>query len=163
MLTGPTKFYDAAKSVWVAVDAALTTPVDRSGVVPGLIVWDSVCGQLSVSIGRVYLSDNFPYEADVNTGNCQAAWEVNELIIQVVRCAPQPHDGQLAPEEDELDATAQIVARDAAETITALSEWVCQHTNVDVVDGVVLMADPQGPQGDGVATEFRLRLGFPRG
>lgn len=159
-----TKFYDAAKSIQQAVDAALSNQVQRSGVVPGAIAWDEcACGMLAVSIGRTYLSDEFPFEKDTVTGNCAAAWEVAEIIIQVIRCAPQPADGQISPDEDELDAAAQVMAADSAETLSALENWICQHKNTDVIDGIVLSVEPQGPQGSCVGPEFRARVAFPRG
>lgn len=163
MFTGPTKYYQAAKSVQEAVDAALSNQVERSGVVPGAIAWDDCsCGLLAVSIGRTYLSDQFPYEQDSKTGNCQAAWEVCELIVQVIRCAPQPADGQVSPDEDDLDSAAQVMAADAQQTISALSTWGCDHVDVDVVDTILLGVEPQGPDGDCVGSEFRFRVAFIR-
>jgi hypothetical protein len=164
MWIGTTKFYQAASSVQQAVDSALTNEVDRSGVVPGRVAWDDCpCGLLAVSIGRVYLSDEFPFEKDTVTGNCQAAWEVAELIVQVIRCAPQPQDGQLSPTVEALDEAAQIMAADAAETLNALAKWICSHVQKDIIDGLVLTIEPQGPEGDCVGSEFRLRVAFPRG
>lgn len=164
MWIGETKFYTAAKSVQVAVDAALSNDVDRSGVVPGAIAWDEcTCGMLAVSVGRIYLSDQFPFEMDSVMGNCQAAWEVAEIIVQVIRCAPQPESGQVAPDEDALDTAAQIMAADSQQALTALAKWVCDHKNVDIIDGLVLSIEPQGPSGDCVGPEYRLRIAFPRG
>lgn len=159
------KFYDAASSIQQAVDTALSNEVERSGVVPGAIAWDEcACGLLAVSIGRTYLSDEFPYEKDTVTGNCQAAWEVAEYIVQVIRCAPQPADGQISPDEDALDVSAQVMAADAAETLDALANWICSHKNTsDIIDGIVIAVEPQGPAGDCVGPEFRLRVAFPRG
>jgi hypothetical protein len=163
MWMGPTKYYQAAKSVQQALDAALTNQVDRSGVVPGAIAWDDCsCGMLAVSIGRVYLSDSFPMEQDNRVGNCDSAWEVIELIIQIIRCAPQPEDGQVSPDEDEMDNAAQVMAADAQQIVAALSVWGCAHRNVDVVDTILLGVEPQGPDGACVGSEFRFRIGFPR-
>lgn len=160
-----TKFYDAAKSIQQAVDAALSNQVERSGVVPGSIAWDDCsCGLLAVSIGRTYLSDEFPFEKDTVTGNCQAAWEVAEFVVQVIRCAPSPADGQVAPEEDDLDTAAQVMAADSAQTLDALASWVCSHkTASDIIDGIILSVEPQGPDGSCVGSEFRVRVAFPRG
>lgn len=164
MYSGDLKFYTAAKSIQQAVDTALSNEVERSGVVPGAIAWDDcTCGMLAVSIGRIYLSDEFPFELDNVRGNCQAAWEVAEIVVQVIRCAPQPPSQQVAVDEDDLDTAAQIMAADSEQALRALSEWICTHKNTDIVDGLVLSIEPQGPSGMCVGPEYRLRIGFIRG
>lgn len=163
MFTGDTKFYDAAKSIQVAVDSALSVEVERSGVVPGAIPWDDCsCGMLAVSIGRVYLSDEFPFERDVVVGNCDSAWEVSEIIVQVIRCAPQPGDTQIAPSQEAQDTAARLTAIDAAQTLNALAVWICAHKDVDVIDALILSVEPQGPEGGCVGSEFRVRVAYPR-
>lgn len=164
MITGPYKYYTVAESIRVAVDAALSNQVQRSCVVPGAIAWDECsCGMLAVSVGRMFLSDNFPEEQSERVGGCQSAWEVCDIVIQVIRCAPLPPDGEMAPTCEALDTAAQIMAVDLQETLAAVSLWICEHRYTDINDGLVMPTEPQGPEGDCVGSEMHVLIGFARG
>ena len=122
MITGPLKWYTVASTLEQAVYAELTTKPDRHGVVPGAIAWDECdCGILAVSVAQVFLSESFPDQAARPVGNCDAPYEVGEVVIQVVRCAPNPEDPLTAPTVAELDASAQEVLRDAYEMLEGRS------------------------------------------
>jgi hypothetical protein len=164
--TGPLKFYTVAEAVRVAVDSALTYPVQRSGVVPGTIAWDECdCGLLAVSTGRAYLSDNFPEEETSRIGQCEAAWEVIEIVVQIIRCAPGPQgETQLAPTVAALDAAAQIMMTDLQQALAAIALWICASKDSGlIVDGMIMPSDPQGPEGDCVGSELHAVVALPRG
>lgn len=163
MITGPLKYYTVAESIRVAVDAALTG-LGRSCVVPGAIAWDECdCGMLAVSIGRVYLSDTFPEEQTERIGNCQAAWEVVEIVVQVIRCVPGPDDQGNSPTCAQLDGAAQIMATDTQKALAAIALWICNNVNVTIIDGLISPMDPQGPEGNCAGPELHALVALPRG
>lgn len=166
MITGPLKWYTVAETLRAAVHAALTETPERSGVVPGAIAWDACdCGMLAVSIAQVYPSDEFPAELTgrVSAG-CDAAWEVGEVVVQVIRCAPNPEGQALYPSVAALDASAQAVARDASEALRAVAVRLCQlREDRAIVDYLLRPQTVQGPAGGCVGSELRAFVGLPRG
>jgi hypothetical protein len=164
VITGALKWYTVASTLEQAVYAELTTKPDRHSVVPGAIAWDECdCGILAVSVGPIYLTDDFPDQAIRKTGNCDALYEVGEFIIQVVRCAPNPDDPLLAPTTAELDASAQEVLRDAYEMLKAASVKLCEMNNArDIVDFILRPLTPQGPSGGCVGNELRALVALGR-
>lgn len=165
MYIGSLKYYRVAKGILDAVNAALTNQVNRASVVPGDIAWDeSNCGLLAVSIGQVFLSDNFPEPAETMIGGqCEAAWEVVQIFVQVVRCAPQPPVGELAPTTVAQDTAAQIMAQDTQQALSAIVLWICQNRDTNIVDGILVPVEPQGPEGDSVGVQFSALICLPRG
>lgn len=164
MITGALKFYTVAEAVRVAVDAALTNAVQRSCVVPGAIAWDECdCGMLAVSVGRVYLSDNFPQEQTERDGTCDAAWEVVEIVVQVIRCVPGPDSQGKSPSCADLDTAAQVMAADTQQALAAVALWICNSRNTLVVDGLIMPTEPQGPEGDCAGPELHALVALPRG
>jgi hypothetical protein len=161
---GVTKYYQVASAVHAAVAAGLSHAVVRSAIVPGAIAWDEApCGSLYVSIGPAYLSDNFPAQAETVIGfQCDAAWEVVQIVVQVIRCAPQPQGQSLSPTVAAQDATAQIMATDQAEVMKSISTWICQQRGETIVDGIMSSIDPQGPDGDAVGVQATVLVAVPR-
>lgn len=161
---GVTKYYQVASAVHAAVAAGLSVAVQRSAVVPGAIAWDEApCGSLYVSIGSAYLSDSFPAPAESVTGfQCDAAWEVVQIIVQVIRCAPLPEGQAIAPTVAEQIAAAQIMATDQAEVMKSISTWICQQRGETIVDGIMSTVDPQGPEGDAVGVQATVLVAVPR-
>lgn len=165
MITGELKWYTVAETLRAAIHAALTDTPQRSGVVPGAVAWDACdCGILAVSVGPITLSDNFPEELTTRvSAGCDAAWEVGEILIQIIRCAPNPDVNALHPTVAELDASAREVARDAYETLRATSHELCaMRDNDDIVDFLIRTQTPQGPSGGCVGTELRVQVGLER-
>jgi hypothetical protein len=162
VLFGPLKWYELAESVRVAVHNALTVKPLRSGVVPGAIAWDECdCGLLAVSVNQIYPSDRFPDLIQQPTGNCGAAFNVAELVIQVVRCAPNPEGQSLSPTVAELDASAREVLQDAYEMICSVLEQL--QAMEDARDISAFMLRPltaQGPSGGCVGNELRALVGL---
>lgn len=165
MITGPLKWHTVAAALRDAIYAALTTKPDRSGVVPAAIAWDECdCGLLAVSIARSHFSEEFPEELTLRTSSadCDQPWEVAELVIQIIRCAPNPVGDNLAPTVAALDASAQEVIRDAHETLYATKATLCQmRDDEDIVDYFLRTQEAQGPEGGCVGSELRVLVGLP--
>lgn len=164
MISGELKWYTVAARLRDAVYAALTDKPDRSGVVPGAIAWDACdCGLLAVSVAQVYPSEVFPDPQTVKTGACDAPWEVGELVVQIIRCAPGPDGQDLAPSVAALDSSAREVARDAYETLRAVSVTLCEMNEVrDISDFLVRPQTVQGPSGECVGSEVRALVALWR-
>ena len=165
MITGALKWYTVASTLEQAVYAELTTKPDRHSVVPGAIAWDECdCGLLAVSVARIFLTETFPDELSRRIGNaCDAPWEVGEIVIQVVRCAPNPDDPLTAPTTTELDASAQEVLRDAYEMLYAVSVKLCEMNQArEISDFMLRPLTAQGPGGGCVGNELRAYVSLPR-
>lgn len=165
MISGELKWYTVASRLEQAAYNALTDTPDRHGVVPGAIAWDACdCGMLAVSVAQVYPSEDFPAPQAAPVGACQAPWEVAEVVVQIIRCAPNAEGQSLYPTAAALDASAQQVARDAHQALTAVSLKLCEMNEArDIADYVVRPQVAQGPQGGCVGTELRALVSLPRG
>jgi hypothetical protein len=166
LITGTGKWFTVASALETAVNTGLSTAVDRHGVVPGAIPWDACdCGMLAVSVGRIYLSDTFPEPMEsVISPACSAAWEVAEIIFQVIHCAPQPEGQNLYPSVASLMAAAQLMATDGAELIKYASQKLCEMTRDDeIVDHLIGTVDPQGPEGGCVGYQLSVLVALGRG
>jgi len=169
MISGDMKWYVLAETLRQALHADLTLKPDRSGVVPGAIAWDECdCGLLAVSYAQIYPSETFPDLILNPAGNCDASVEVIELVIQLIRCAPNPgtdlSGNDLAPSVAALDASAQEALRDAYELIQSVRETLCQmQENRDILEYLLRPLTPQGPSGGCVGNELRVFVGLLRG
>lgn len=165
MITGPLKWYTVASTIEQAVYAELTAKPARHSVVPGAIAWDGCdCGLLAVSVGPIYLTENFPDPLARRVGNaCDAPWEAAEIIIQVIRCVPGADDQSIAPTTTELDASAQEILRDAYEMMKAVSVKLCQmNRDRDIADFIMGRLTPQGPTGVCGGNELRTVVSLSR-
>lgn len=165
MITGALKWYTVASTLEQAVYAELTTKPDRHSVVPGAIAWDECdCGLLAVSVAQVFLTETFPDQLSRRVGNaCDAPWEVGEIVIQVVRCAPNPDDPLTAPTTTELAASAQEVLLDAYEMLRAASVKLCEMNQArEISDFMLRPLTAQGPTGGCVGNELRAYVSLPR-
>lgn len=164
MITGPLKWYTVASRLEQAVYAELTTKPARHGVVPGSIAWDECdCGLLAVSRVQTYLSDSPPDPVAQPFGNCDAVYEVAELVLQVIRCVPGAGDQTLAPTVAELDASAQGVERDGYELLKAVSVELCQMNTDREISGFMLRPmTAQGPSGVCGGNELRAYVALMR-
>lgn len=165
LITGPLKWYEVAETVRLAIMAELTTLPARSSVVPGAIAWDACdCGLLAISLARIHLSDTFPTQLTTRVGACDAAWEVGEYVVQLIRCVPGA-DGvaNLAPTTAELDASAQEILQDAYELLKSVSEKLCEmKRDHDIIDFFLAPLTSQGPSGNCGGNELRFLVGLAR-
>ena len=165
MISGPSKWYTVASRLEQAVYAELTTKPARHSVVPGLIAWDECdCGLLAVSVAQIYPTEVFPDPLPRRVGNgCDAPWEAAEIVIQVVRCAPNPDDPMTAPTTSELDASAREVLTDAYEMMYAVSVTLCEMNQArEISDFMMRPLTAQGPSGGCVGNELRALVSLPR-
>lgn len=164
MITGELKWYEVASRLEQAAYAALTDTPQRHGVVPGAIAWDACdCGMLAVSVAQVYPSETFPDPQASPIGACHAPWEVAEIVVQIIRCAPSPEGQNLHPSTAALDASAQQVAQDAHQTLHAVSLELCEMNDAhDIADYLIRPQAVQGPQGGCVGSELRALVSLPR-
>jgi len=169
---GPTAFYDVSKILITNLDTALQASaygsVDRVCVVPGDIAWDQCdCGLLAVSPRRFFLSDEFPEDAVgrgvTRTTPCDLPFLIAEIVVAIIRCAPQPPDGQIAPTCESLDAAAAILLSDAYVVLTETVSTLCELTaNNDILDYVLSEQVTRGPEGACVGTDLVVHVGVPR-
>lgn len=164
MITGELKWYAVAERLRAAIHAALTDEPRRSGVVPGAIAWDACdCGMLAVSVAQVYPCETFPSPQAERVGACDAPWEVGEIIMQLIRCAPNPEGQNLYPPVAALDESAQQVRRDAYQLLLAASAELCAMNSArDISDFLVRPQVTQGPLGGCVGSELRVLVSLPR-
>lgn len=165
MISGPLKWYTVAETLRTAVHAQLTTEPARSSVVPGLIAWDECdCGLLAVSVAQIYPTETFPDPLPRRVGNgCDAPWEAAEIVIQVVRCAPNPDDPLTAPTTAELDESARQVLTDAYEMMYAVSVKLCEMNQArEISDFMMRPLTAQGPSGGCVGNEVRAFVSLPQ-
>lgn len=165
LITGPPKWYTVAEEIRLAIMAGLTTLPNRSSVVPGAIAWDECdCGLLAISVARIYLSDQFPNPQTAKVGiRCDAAWEVGEFVVQLIRCAPNPEADDLAPTVAALDASAQEILQDAYELLKSVTEKLCEMNDApEIIDFFVNPLTAQGPSGGCVGNELRFLVALAR-
>ncbi len=166
MITGSARWYTVGSRIVTAVRTGLTSPVARSGQVPGDIAWDNCnCdGALYVTTPRVHLSETFPSEQEQPVGaRCRAPYEVAEYTVAVVRCAPQPDGQDFAPDVTDLDSAAGLLLQDIAETMDALAVLMCSmHDADEISDYLVTPAQSNGPQGDCVGFDLRVLIALER-
>lgn len=165
-LLGPLKWYAVCLDTLQAVQAALTYQVQRAGVVPGMVAWDACdCGMMAVSVVKSWLSDTFPDPEFGVVGNCTAAWEVSEIVVQIVRCAPSDMDAVTPyPPSPALDTAAQVMATDAFDVLSSVAAMLCQLKDSDQISDYVIGEQvPMGPEGGCVGTELHFTVGLPRG
>lgn len=166
IITGTTKWFQVAAALKTAVESSLTTQVERSCIVPGFIAWDGCdCGALYVSVGLVVLSEQFPAQQTAPVGACGPPWEVAEITVQIMRCAPVPSGPQLFPSAAAEEASALLVRTDAAEVLNSVSLKLCnmRDTTSEIIDYIIDTQAAAGPQGACVGTELKVRVGLPRG
>lgn len=166
MITGDDRWYTVASRLKDAAEAGLTIKPERVCLVPGEIAWDQCeCdGQLAVSVARVYPYEIFPQEISaVATPACQAPYEAAEIIISVIRCAPQPQGQDLAPSCAELDTATGVHLQDVSQVLDATSRKLCaMYSSDDVTDYLITSATALGPEGSCVGFALRVLVGLDR-
>lgn len=167
-LRGPDAFYQIGSAILEGVEAALEDstggPVNRSGMVPGEVAWDECdCGLLTGTLARTYRSDTFPQVTQAGVTSdlsaCDPPWRVGELVLLVVRCAPVPAEGQLAPSAEALDAAAAVLVSDEYVLDTAARSRLCELRRDDqIIDFVMLGVSSVGPGGGCVGVQLRVHV-----
>jgi hypothetical protein len=168
VISGDDKWYTVATAILAAANGAITKAVNRALITTGQIAWDDCCdGQLAVSVTRVAPTEAFPTEQVtlVLMGSCSPAYELAEISVQIVRCAPQALNGQQAPTVTALsDAAKQTlidanqVRRSVTKALCSLKEDIPQRLDYFIRDQLFL-----GPEGACAGSELRLYAGLAVG
>lgn len=169
-MTGSLVFYTVLNGLLAEVNTRLLATdagqPKRVCVYPGLIAWDDcTCGQLAGSITRIFLSDNFPLpftgRGQGETTACQPAYKVAEMVVSLMRCAPQPQGADLAPTCEALEAAAQTWAIDADVTLTGVLCRLDDYKDAGtIIDYRVDNQMPGGPEGACVGTDVHFVVGL---
>jgi hypothetical protein len=168
MLSGSLAAYTILAAVRDACVTALSSNAPaRVSIVPGAIAWDNCddCGVLALASTRNYLSDQFPNETVANTaiGPMPGAILCTDMVVQIIRCAPQPQQNQLAPSVSALDASAQVVIADAVVVLcTVIATLTTMQVNGDIEDFLIRQQPFVGPEGACVGSELQFVVGVIR-
>lgn len=169
MITGDDRWYQVCKRVNDAVYEEIDANAKpcRSGVVPGLVAWDDcTCGILATTWAITMASEVFPQERILADGNCDAPWEVMEMAVQLIRCAPSVNTvtaRKTAPSVSDLEKAAVRMDRDQSQVIRAMSVTLCTMKDAsDIIDFMVNRSSALGPEGGCVGFEARAFVALPR-
>lgn len=166
MLTGPFAFYSVMTDLLETLRVRLADTVagvpERLCVVPGEIAWDGCeCGQLAISLSRVYLSESFPAEVSLHhaASQCNHPYVVGTMAAQLVRCAPTVQGDELVVSCAALDESAQVVVSDMYQMLTGVARRLCELTELDTIDNYIIREQISvGPQGMCVGSELRFSV-----
>lgn len=171
MLFGPTAFFTVLEQVRDANVVALRNAGDvptNVAIVPGAIAWDNCdqCGLLALASIRQYLSDQFPNEYMGNMApatSVQGAVLCADLAVQIIRCAPQPQDNQMAPTSAALEVSGKLVIADAYAIMCSTVETLTTLERADDIYGAMVRQQVYiGPAGACVGSELLFTVGVIR-
>lgn len=138
---------------------------DRAVVMPVSIPWDACeCGMLAIAVGSQWITETFPANmGDVtttgSTAGCHAGFLAANVVVQIIRCAPQPVDNELFPPIDELEASALEVLADGW---IVLNETECLlaalKDSEKIVDYLIRGQTFEGPEGGCVGSELTVTI-----
>ena len=154
---------ECANDSLVATSAG--APGRQCTLTAGSIVWDDCqCGQLSVTVPRIYNSQRFPVETveDGNASACGLPYLVMDVLISVLRCAPAIAPKALAPTCDNMLGAALIWHEDAQAVRRALGCCLRDMTEMDDILSFTLGPTVAvGESGGCVGFEITVKVGLP--
>jgi hypothetical protein len=168
----------AFTTIGTGLIAALTTRLagttygapDRASMVPAAIAWDACdCGLLAVSAARSYLADEPPPYGGSRvqrgvSGSCRSSVIVYEMVVQVIRCAPQPATNQMAPTTAQLAASSAEVESDAWHALTGTACYLDDLESQDkILSYEITNQERIGPRGGCVGSELITLVGIEAG
>lgn len=155
----------------VRAELATTTagaPARACLMVPGQIAWDSCgpddCGQLTLSITRIFYSQTFPAESviDWSEAGCPPTLLAADVTVSILRCAPGPDDAGNPPTCDELLAAALVWDADARAVRKAVGCCLADLVEQDQISAYTIRSQtPAGPEGGCVGSELSLTMAVP--
>lgn len=161
--TGSLRWYTLASDLIASVNANTTSAFGRVSVVPGLIAWDACdCGALYLMVNQTFDSEDFPMQrvaGDISMG-CGSPYEVSELVLQVMQCAPVPQGGATVTTVQAEDAAARLVRRDAYEVRKYVRAFLCTARSNDDIEDFILDTQIVQTGGGCTGTELRFRVGL---
>jgi hypothetical protein len=170
MISGDDKWFTVCQAILTAAQAGLTVSASRYLITTGQIAWDDCCdGQLAVSYTRTSPTDAFPTEAialspPVGEG-CSPGYEIGEISVQMIRCAPQALNGQNAPSVKALTDYARQTLIDANQVRRSVTSALCS-LKADVPNRLDYFIRDQlmlGPEGGCAGSELHLYAGLAVG
>ncbi len=133
----------------------------RSYIVPGALAWDNCeCGLLAIEWQTANYTAVFPTPRQVFADGCKPYLAL-QLLVTVLRCAPNPSANGDAPSPEALGAAA-IVNLDDLEALlagTAEAASTLEDNNV-ILQYALGPVNPAGPQGGCVGVTQQIHLGF---
>lgn len=109
-----TNVVDVMSIICTGVGAALTVTPSREITTFGEIAWDECdCGQLAVTLKRLFPSSLFPIDQAAERANCSHAYIIAELSVSIVRCVPGFTEDGEPPTPDDLKDALLLAASDA--------------------------------------------------
>jgi hypothetical protein len=133
-------------------------------LVPGAIAADGCdCGQLALSINRIFQSNTLPVEAtvDESAAACPPPILAATVTVSLFRCAPSPDDMGNPPPCDALLASAIAWDTDVATIRRALACHLAALAEQDRIVGYVIGATlPVGPEGACLGADTTITIGF---
>lgn len=166
-IKGDDKWFQVCSLILTAASNGLSVPANRYLITTGQIAWDDCCaGQLAVSFTRTSPTESFPTEQVTLVGMaCDPAYEIGEITVQIVRCAPQPLNGQNAPSTEAISAHAKQTLIDANQIRKSVSAALCA-LKADFTSGLDYFVRSQlmlGPTGGCDGSELYLYAGLAAG
>ena len=170
MLTGSDALYTVAANVLEEVRQRLASTQsgapNRYCVVPGAIAWDECdCGTLAVALTRSIVADAFNIDSlqFISATRCGAPYLIGDLILQVIRCAPNPQGSQLSVSCEDLERSAREVTIDAYESFNGVICALTEMVDMNTIDDFALREQVMvGPQGGCVGSEVRFSVSILR-
>lgn len=165
---------DTASMLVTGVTAALnaandaTHQIQRSFYQLGDIAWDNCdCGMLALSLGRMYISRDFPNDTSKQkVGNCATNHMVQECRLMVVRCFPIEGDNAnnalvTPPTPADLQAATRLTIADgvlAWQTLDCTLNSLFNASPARISEYLVQDWDALGPQGGcgGISINFSM-------
>ena len=169
MITGSDAYYQVGVILRdLAWDSLSTSPAGQPAVkcvVPGAIAWDTCdteCGQLSVSLTRLFLTDTFPNQSVLDTP-CAAGELVGEYLVQIIRCAPLPQGDSTTVPCARLEQAALVNVVDAKLVLNGVTCGLTELKDDRVIaDYAIGPSVTRGPDGGCVGSELLVQVSLIR-
>jgi hypothetical protein len=131
-------------------------------LVPGNIAWDSCeCGQLALTVQRIYPTRTFPIDAseELVNGGCMLRPLAVQVLVSILRCAPSLQSSGAAPTCDALLRSALEIHGDAYAVRRAVECCLQELKNTfQIFSFSVGGTNFVGPDGGCVGSELTFRF-----
>ena len=157
----------ALEAVLASVRGKLTaTPTGwpssaRSYLVPGALAWDDCqCGLLAIEWQTANYTAVFPNPRPILADGCKPYLAL-QLLVTVLRCAPNPNDRGEPPTPEALHDAAIVNLDDVEAVLLGTSEAASTlESNHVILEYSLGQVAPAGPQGGCVGVTQQIYLGF---
>jgi hypothetical protein len=169
LLTGDGGFTQILATIRDACADALSDSrsISRVVIMPGAIAWDfceTYCGLLALSLNRMFYTDDFPIEiaaTSLSPGRAHGTILAADMVLQAVRCAPNPEAGDLAPTVSELESSSQLILDDAWTIFCTTSNTLADlEERGQILHHMIRQLTTVGPEGACVGSELSFVVGI---